>query len=158
MSATDGVGAVAEPTVTSTTITLAWEPTEGAGSYLINVFAVTEEDGVKSHRYITSESAADTNTVIMNLDPNGSYAVQIIALDADGAQLAVYELCEVTTLLYDDAEDGTGIIKPAGEPSVPAQQKEKDSLPGWAVITITGGGLAIALCALLLILRKRRKA
>ena len=158
LSATDGVGAVAEPTVTSTTITLAWEPTEGADSYLINVFAVTEEDGVKSHRYITSESAADTNTVIMNLDPNGSYAVQIIALDADGAQLAVYELCEVTTLLYDDAEDGTGIIKPVGEPSVPTQQKEEDSLPVWTVITIIGGGLVIALGALLLILRKLRKA
>ena len=161
MEATDGVGAIQEPKVTSTSITMTWSATENADTYLINLFALDQDDYI----FMRADSVTSEELVITKLEPNGNYAVQVIALDADAVQMAVYPLVDVTTLLYDEGgSEGSVLInvtksdstnKPA-EPIGKEQTQNGGNLLVIFVIAFTFVAAAVATACILLKVKKKK--
>lgn len=78
------------------TVTASWDAMEGAAGYQVNLFSQFEGiDGSVSSFFVKTLTAEGTTVSFADLDPNSDYAYQVIALDAQGAPLAVYEAVKV---------------------------------------------------------------
>ena len=166
LSATENAPAMEESALTSTTITMKWTEAETADNYLVNLFRVTEENGQTHYQFMGAESTPDPKLTVTGLDPNRSYATQVIALDANGGQLAVYKLQKCTTLLYDEGgSDGSVLVhipdqstpeKPA-EPEKPDIQEEDPQNITWIIVLFAILFVVILGVVTLLIIRKNKK-